>query len=154
MSEQIEEIEDLLAQYVEFQHAVTIHEHDLQKARKDVIPDEVQLKLIEIEIEFGGKVSIAAQKIAEVKSLIADKMRALPDAEYKTIKAAGFMIVAKDGKSTTQTTMNSETLVKGLETLAVNYPAIAPEISNILQMAKTTTTTSTERSPALQVDKK
>lgn len=144
------EIKDLLAKYADFQHAVTVNELQWQAEKVKVIPDDVQIKLQEIEVEFGGKTELAREKLAAIKANIAAKMFLVPKEQYKTIKGSGYMVVAKGGKPVE--VIDADVLVKGLTTLAVNYPAIAPEIANILQMAKTSETTA--RSSAVQVDKK
>lgn len=149
MSEQTEEIKALLAQYSNFQDAITLIQLDYNDARLSVIPQEIQNALVTVDSEFGGKEEEARGKLDKIKTLIQEKMVALPEAEYKTIKEAGFMVVAKGGK--TVRSMDEDTLVKGFNMLAMKYPTISAEIADILEMAEVEKITS--RSVALQAVK-
>lgn len=149
MSEQVKEIEALLARYAKCMDAVTSIQLARVATREIIIPADVQVQLAEAEAEYEGKEDVARGKLDNIKQTVMKKMVALPASEYKTIKASGFMVVAKGFKS--QSTIDSDILLKGLNMLAENYPAIAPEISNILSMAKLITVS--PRSAVVQVAK-
>ena len=149
MSEQVEEIKNLLAQFADFQDAIAANQLERDTARASIIPADVQVKLAQMEEEFGGREEEARGKLDRIKSLISEKMVVLPAEEYKTVHAGGFMVVAKGGKPVRNT--DADTLVKGLNLLADKYPTIASEISDILQMSQVEKITS--RSIALQVER-
>lgn len=149
MSAQAEEIKVLLSQYAEFQQALDVNQVVYQNARSMAIPTDVQTKLAEIEVEFSGRDAQAHEHLERIKKVISEKMVMLPEVEFKTIKAFGFMIVAKGGKKVSST--DADTLVKGFRMLAVKYPAIAAEISDILAMAEVEKVTN--RSTALQAER-
>lgn len=133
MSDQVNEIKQLLVQYAYFQETLSKATDEYKERRMKIIPDDIQEALADVDIEFVGMEEQARINLDKIKGLISEKMAALPDKEYVTIKEAGFMVVAKGGK--TVNSVDADVLGKGLAMLAVKYPAIAGEISDILAMA-------------------
>ena len=86
---------------------------DWNKARDEVVPDEVKAKLEDIEFEFGDKAKVLDEKIDELRKAIQGEVVLI---HKKTIKGSHFQAVYAKGRVTWDT--------KALDGYAAGHPEI------------------------------
>jgi hypothetical protein len=147
--EAVDKVVGMLLQYADFQSAIAVNDMARNQAKDAILTPVIKAQLAQLDEEFDGRTEEARAKLDQLKAEIQNAMVALPKELYKSIKVDGFIAIAKGGKAST--TVDAETLLKGLKVLSDNYTSIAPEITSIIQMA--TSTTITPRSVVVQVSK-
>jgi hypothetical protein len=122
-------IQQLLDDYAEYQSKLDTFNLEKTEAIQKVYTPEIARQIADIEAECVGKASTATENIATLKQVIKDKLLSLPAEQRETQKGALFMAVYKRGSVSYDTAQ----ITRRLKKLAEKYPAIAPEIADILE---------------------